>query len=54
MRRPRDWFRQAELDYGAACNFGQYGRYEWACFVAQQGAAKAVKALHETRSPDAS
>jgi HEPN domain-containing protein len=25
---------------------GQAGRHEWACFAAQQGAEKAVKALH--------
>ena len=48
MRRPRDWFHQAELDLRAAGDARLSGHYEWACFAAQQAAEKAVKALHES------
>ncbi len=48
MRRPWDWFRQAELDLAAAGDARRGGHYEWACFAAQQAAEKAVKALHES------
>jgi HEPN domain-containing protein len=48
MRRPHDWFRQAELDLAAARDAHHDGHHEWACFAAQQSAEKAVKALHES------
>jgi len=44
--RARDWFNQAEKDLEQAQDCQQAGRHEWACFVAQQAAEKAVKALH--------
>lgn len=53
MRRPGDWFRQAELDLEAARGARQGGHYEWACFAAQQAAEKAVKALHESMGTEA-
>lgn len=50
-RRPgRDrvlaWLAQAERDLDAAEVARRAGHHEWACFAAQQGAEKAVKALH--------
>ena len=53
MRRPRDWFRQAELDLAAAADARRSGHHEWACFAAQQAAEKAVKALHEADGAEA-
>ena len=44
--RARDWFAQAERDLEQAQDSLTAGRHEWACFAAQQGAEKAVKALH--------
>jgi HEPN domain-containing protein len=53
MRRPRDWFRQAELDFAAASDSLDHHHFEWACFLAQQSAEKAVKALHESEGTEA-
>jgi HEPN domain-containing protein len=53
MRRPRDWFRQAELDLATARDAHRAGHHEWACFAAQQAAEKAVKALHEAAGTEA-
>lgn len=53
MRRPDDWFRQAELDLLAARELSGAERFEWACFVAQQAAEKAVKAAHEAAGVEA-
>ena len=53
MRRPGDWFRQAELDFAAARDASKAGHHEWACFGAQQAAEKAVKALHESEGTEA-
>jgi HEPN domain-containing protein len=47
VRRPGDWLRQAELDRDAAGEMQRSGHFEWACFLAQQAAEKAAKALHE-------
>jgi HEPN domain-containing protein len=46
VNRARDWLSQAERDLEMAEIARQAGRHEWACFAAQQGAEKAVKALH--------
>ncbi len=53
MRRPRDWFRQAELDLEVATLARDHGRFEWACFAAHQAAEKAVKALHQATGVEA-
>lgn len=53
MRRPRDWFRQAELDLEAGRDARDRGRFEWACFAAHQAGEKAVKALHEAAGVEA-
>lgn len=44
--RVHDWLKQAFRDLEQAKDCGRSGRHEWACFVAQQAAEKAVKALH--------
>ncbi len=48
MRRPDDWLRQARLDLEVAALTRERGRFEWTCFIAQQSAEKAAKALHES------
>ncbi len=44
--RSDDWLRQAVRDLEQARASEHDGRYEWACFAAEQAAEKAVKALH--------
>lgn len=44
--RAHDWLMQAVRDLEQARDSRRAGRHEWACFAAQQGAEKAVKALH--------
>ena len=44
--RARDWWRQGLRDLDHADEAREAGRHEWACFAAQQGAEKLVKALH--------
>ena len=44
--RARDWFNQAKRDLEQAEDSQRGGRHEWACFISQQAAEKAVKALH--------
>jgi HEPN domain-containing protein len=44
--RAGDWFAQAERDLEQAHASARDGRYEWACFAAQQAAEMALKALH--------
>jgi HEPN domain-containing protein len=53
MRRAHDWFRQAELDVDAGATVLDGDHPEWACFIAQQAAEKAVKALHEAEGTEA-
>jgi HEPN domain-containing protein len=45
--RAGDWLRQAEDDLGAARDLRVARRYSAACFMAQQSAEKALKALLE-------
>ncbi|HIE31631.1 MAG TPA: HEPN domain-containing protein [Methanosarcinales archaeon] len=47
MDRSRDWLRQAERDLEETKLSFREGFYEWACFLAQQSAEKAVKAISE-------
>ena len=44
--RARDWLAQARRDLEQARVSESVAHYDWACFAAQQGAEKAVKALH--------
>jgi HEPN domain-containing protein len=51
--RSGDWFAQAERDLAQAVDSMAAERHEWACFAAQQGAEKAVKALHLAHGQEA-
>jgi HEPN domain-containing protein len=53
VNRGKDWLAQAVRDLEQARSSAQEGRHEWACFAAQQGAEKAVKALHLTLGQEA-
>ena len=43
--RSKDWINQAKRDLEAAEGLLNQGSFEWSCFVAQQAAEKAVKAV---------
>lgn len=45
--RSSDWYKQAARDLDSARSQATAGFYEWACFIAEQGAEKAVKALYQ-------
>ena len=51
--RARDRLAQAARDLEQAEASQAEGRHEWACFAAQQGAEKAVKALHLSKGQEA-
>lgn len=44
--RSKDWMAQAHRDLESARWTAEGGFHKWACFVAQQGAEKAVKAIY--------
>ena len=44
--RSKDWLAQAKRDLDHAVHASADGHFEWACFSAQQGAEKAVKAAY--------
>lgn len=46
VSRAGDWCEQSERDLEQAEAAAQAGRHAWACWAAQQAAAKAVQALH--------
>jgi HEPN domain-containing protein len=49
VERSADWMAQAKRDLAQA-EWSVEGKfYEWACFVAQQAAKKAVKAVYQAR-----
>ena len=43
--RSKDWMNQAKRDSATAQGLLNQGSFEWSCFVAQQAAEKAVKAV---------
>lgn len=43
--RSKDWINQANQDLHTAQGLLDQGSFEWSCFVAQQAAEKAVKAV---------
>ncbi len=45
--RHADWLKQGQRDLDHARRALEDGDYEWACFAAQQGAEKAVKAVYQ-------
>lgn len=53
MERSADWMDQARGDLAHARQDLDTGFYDWACFSAQQGAEKAVKAVFQKRGAEA-
>lgn len=51
--RHEDWLWQAQRDIEHARASLDDEFYEWACFAAQQGAEKALKAVFQSRGADA-
>ncbi|MEM2740039.1 MAG: HEPN domain-containing protein [Candidatus Bathyarchaeia archaeon] len=47
VERSRDWIRQAQRDLENAKYEIEGGFYEWACFLSQQAAEKALKAVYQ-------
>lgn len=45
--RSKDWFAQAKRDFVAAEIQEKEKIFEWACFIYQQGAEKAIKAVYQ-------
>lgn len=52
LEEARRWFEEAEYDIEAAEDVLEDGRFNWACFIAQQAAEKAVKSLYIARGED--
>jgi len=48
----RRWLEEADYDLHTAADVLRAGRYNWACFIAQQAAEKAVKSVHIARGED--
>lgn len=48
----RRWLEEAEYDLEAAEDVLENGRFNWACFIAQQAAEKAVKSIYVARGED--
>ena len=46
------WFEEAEYDLAAAADAMKSGRYNWACFISQQAAEKAVKSIYIQRGEE--
>lgn len=51
--RSKDWLKQAKRDLESAKNQREDGFFEWACFIAQQAAEKAVKAVYQKLGAEA-
>lgn len=45
--RSKDWLNQAKRDFEAAKKQEEHGFYEWACFIYQQAAEKAIKGVYQ-------
>ncbi|MBO3800319.1 MAG: HEPN domain-containing protein [Candidatus Brockarchaeota archaeon] len=53
VERSRDWMKQAERDLENAKYEMKGGFYEWACFLSQQAAEKAIKAVFQRLNMEA-
>lgn len=53
MERSKDWIYEAGRDLEHAKNDSAFGFYNWACFSAQQGAEKALKAVFQKMGAEA-
>jgi len=47
VERSADWMKQAERDIENAEYEMRGGFYEWACFLSQQAAEKALKSVYQ-------
>lgn len=47
IERSRDWMKQAERDLENAKYEMKGSFYEWVCFLSQQAAEKAIKAVFQ-------
>ena len=45
--RSKDWIKQAWRDLDSARAQMEDGFFEWSCFIAQQAAEKAIKAIYQ-------
>jgi HEPN domain-containing protein len=48
--RSSDWLEQAKRDFAAAEKEARNDFFEWACFIYQQAAEKAIKAVYQKLS----
>jgi len=48
--RSKDWINQATRDLSAAESLIKDESYEWSCFISQQAAEKALKAVFQKRN----
>ena len=53
VERSADWMKQAERDLENAKYELKGGFYEWSCFLCQQAAEKAVKAIYQKLGAEA-
>ncbi len=51
--RHEDWLRQAKRDIETAINLKKKHIFEWSCFISQQGAEKAIKAVYQKLNGEA-
>ena len=51
--RHEDWLKQGKRDLEHARRSAASGDHEWACFAAQQGVEKALKAVFQKRGSEA-
>lgn len=51
--RSRDWIRQAQRDLDSAKSQMKESFFEWTCFIAQQAAEKAIKAVYQKMGAEA-
>ena len=47
MERSKDWMKQAERDLESPKTQLEHNFFEWACFLSQQAAEKAIKAVYQ-------
>lgn len=53
VERSADWIRQAKRDLESARAQKKDGFFEWACFISQQAAEKAIKAVYQKLGAEA-
>ena len=51
--RSADWLKQAKRDLEMAKKAHEAGYYEWTCFISQQSAEKAIKAVYQAQGGSA-